>query len=76
MESALHSIPSSNFAFAGRLMSVLLLVTMQNGNSSSDRSAFGRNLIHLLSRPAVAATLLVLALSYMAFMLVGLKSRD
>jgi hypothetical protein len=48
---------------------------MKCAQSSSKRSALGRNLIQLLSRPAVAAALLVLALSYMALILLGLESR-
>lgn len=48
---------------------------MKCPQSRSERSVLGRNLVQLLSRPAVAAALLVLALSYMAFVLVKLKSR-
>jgi hypothetical protein len=48
---------------------------MKFPQSTSKRSALGRNLVQLLGRPAVAAALLVLALIYTAYMLVGLKSR-
>lgn len=48
---------------------------MKCPQSTSKRSTLGRNLVQLLSRPAVAVTLLVLALIYMALMLVGLEGR-
>ncbi len=48
---------------------------MRGPQSTPKRSVLGRNLVQLLSRPAVAATLLVLALTYMAYVLVGLESR-
>ncbi len=52
MERALHSKPSSNFAFASRLVLVLVRITIQNGNSGlfSDDGHFKPTCHHPRSR--------------------------